>query len=196
MLPSEHLVDYDAEGPHVDTFAIPLALSLLGSHKQDGAHDLSDVILPVEDIGVHFGWKAKVCNLCRISFLRIIRKSAIMVKIFGDQYIFWLQIPMNEILLMDLTEATANILGDWDGYIFVHNQRILFFIQHGTAIWRFILGGSWVDRSSYLTIISLGFLLPLLNKCFQSATVDLLHFDEDMCLGVQYPLKDNDILVL
>lgn len=181
MLPSEHLVDYDAEGPHVYTFTIPLALSLLGRHKQDGAHDFSHVVLPGEDVRMHFSWKAKVRNLGRISFLWIIRKSAILVEIFGDQYIFRLQISMNKILLVDLTEATADILGDRNGYIFIHNQRLLFFIQHRTAIWWVILGGGF---SFDLTIVSGGFLLPLRNKCFQRATIDLLHFNEHMCLGV------------
>jgi hypothetical protein len=38
MLARQHLNHNNAEGPQVDSFAVPLTISLLRGHEQDGAH--------------------------------------------------------------------------------------------------------------------------------------------------------------
>lgn len=102
MFSCQHLKDNDSKGPHVDAFAVSLSGCLFRSHVQYGSHNLVYVIMSMKHIGMYFCTKSEISNFGGIPLGRISWLSPVIVEGLIDQYVLWLEIPVNKVLLMDL----------------------------------------------------------------------------------------------
>ena len=102
MFACQHLKYNNSKGPHVNTLAVSLTSCLFRSHVQNGSHNLVYIIMPMKHIGMYFCTQAEISNFGGIPLRRISWLSAIIVKSLINEYILWLEIPVNKVLLMNL----------------------------------------------------------------------------------------------
>lgn len=71
------------------------------------------MILPGEYTVLNFGREPKVSYLRDVSGLELVAQPLSLILVDHVQEdIFWLQIPMNEVSLMDFTQTRENVLNE------------------------------------------------------------------------------------
>lgn len=130
MVSDQHQIQYYSSGVDVDFLAVALSLNLLGSHVED----CTDLLFMGCDSDLHLGRETEVDDLDR-ALLTLARGSKL--------YILRLQIPMNVITLMNITQAVQNGAHDLCSFLFrVHWLPVLGpFLIHGRQLMLPVLHG-------------------------------------------------------
>ena len=187
MLAGEHLEDYDAHGPNVDTLSVPLACSLLRCHEKYGAHDF---VVRVEDVCVQLSREPEVSDLGAISLLQIFQVAAVSVGVLMDENVVRLQISVNKILLVQHEQAFGNALGDRRRHFLFHYCRVL------VTFLKLLVADGLVEAQLLYRLFPRPRILALFDNAVEGSAIDKFHLDKYVPTRVEDLDDLDDILVL